>query len=130
MGSKLVIPDTNIYILGFAGRQPIADVLEDWITHNCLLLSTIAIAEFLVRAIPQDAAKLEMLISRFPVLNIDLSTARLAAQIRRTQLKRKIKLHLPDCLLAAQAKLNNAQLATLNQQDFPASIPLFPLPRL
>lgn len=125
MGSRLILPDTNILIRGFAGFKPIDTYLHRWITQDRLILSVVVIAEYLVRASSTDTGRFEELIQEFSIIEVDLDTARLAAQIRRNSLKRKIKLHLPDCLLAAQAQIHHATLATLNPHDFPASVPTF-----
>ncbi len=125
MGQRLILPDTNILIYSASFLKPYHLYFQTWIERGNLVLSTIVVAEYLVRATPEEKEALDRLIDKYPVYDVDLQTARLAADIRRNQLKRKIKLHLPDCLIAAQAKLNHATLATLNPEDFPNEITTF-----
>lgn len=68
--------------------------------------SAISIGEFLSQATEEAENKLNELIARFPVLPVNLETA-----------KQK-RIQLLDCFLAAQAKLNNLTLVTNNKTDF------------
>lgn len=123
----LILPDTNILILGLANKKPYGSLLKNWIIKNQLVFSPIVIAEFLIGANPQPTKDINQLVWQFPVLPIDLETAQAAAQIRKSHLVKKKKLILPDCLIAAQCKLHNLTLATLNPKDFPANTKLHPL---
>lgn len=129
MGQKnsLVLPDTNIIIPALAGIKPFAKHLQSWIESKQLLLSCIVVAEFLSGATTKEAKTFSLLTDNFPTLPIDLETAQLAAKIRKNQLKRKQKLHLPDCLIAAQCRLAGATLATLNRSDYPKNLKFFSL---
>jgi len=121
----LILPDTNILILGLANHQQYGDILKTWIIKNQLVFSPIVVAEFLIGANPQTTKNFNQLIQQFSVLPIDLATAKTAAHIRKTSFAKKKKLILPDCFIAAQCKVYNLTLATLNPKDFPKSIKLF-----
>lgn len=117
--AEIILPDTNILIHSLAGKNPYAQHFRKWITSRQLIFSVIVIAEFLIKANTKDQATLQKLVKRFPVLPIDLHVAQTAAEIRKTALKNKQKLHLPDCLIAAQCQLYPATLTTLNPSDYP-----------
>ncbi|MBU1200322.1 PIN domain-containing protein [Patescibacteria group bacterium] len=126
----LILPDTNMLILGLADQQQYGEILKAWIIKNRLVFSPIVVAEFLIGANLQVAQNFNQLVQQFPVLPIDLETAKIAAHIRKTSFKKKKKLILPDCLIAAQCKIHNLTLATLNPKDFPKTTKLFTLPKV
>lgn len=115
----LILPDTNVLIFGLKGLQPFANLLKNWIKNRQLLLSSVVIAEYLSKSTPKEAAVCLDLANHFNVLPVDLDIAKQAAEFRKTSLKHKQKLHLPDCLIAAQCKFSGATLATLNPTDYP-----------
>lgn len=117
--SKPVLLDTNVLILGLAGQEPAATLLKEVIIEHRLVLSVVSVAEFLVKASSKEEELLNKLVGEFPVLSVDLEVAKLAATLRKDHLKKKQKLHLPDCLIAAQAIINKTQFATFNTGDFP-----------
>lgn len=110
--------DTNILILALAGHSPEAEFCKHAIEKNQVRLSVVVIAEFLTRASVLEKKALDKLTAVFPVLFIDLATARLAAQLRKASLK-KTRVSMLDCLLTAQAKQYNLTLVTNNLADFP-----------
>ena len=110
--------DTNVLILAIKAEEPERSFLEKIINKKQLYLSTISIAEFLTRSSSEEKERLEELIVNFPVLNVDLETAKLAAEYRKESLKLK-RIQMLDCFLAAQAKLNGLTLVTNNKSDFP-----------
>lgn len=119
MVKKLVLPDTNVLILGLAGKQPYADGLKSWIENGELVLSSIVVAEFLIGATPEEEQFFNGLLKQFEVVPVDLLTAQIAATIRKKYLARKTKLHLPDLFIAAQCRIYKAALATTNPKDYP-----------
>lgn len=116
---KLILPDTNVLILGFKDEAPYNSFLRKTIEEKRLALSAVVIAEYLV-GVTEDQEKLfNALVAQFPVLAIDLPIAQLAAFYRRTYIKKGKKIGLPDCLIAATCKIYNTTLATLNPTDYP-----------
>lgn len=115
----VILPDTNILIYSIAGKEPYASVFKNWIRNKQLVFSVIVIAEFLIKSDQLESEKLNYLLSYFKTIPVDLEIAREAASIRKTYLKHKQKLLLPDCLIAAQCKLHDVSLATANPTDYP-----------
>lgn len=112
------LPDTNILIQAFNSLGIEAQFLNKAIQKKKLLLSSVVIAEFMSKANDQELASLEKLLKVFPVLIVDEKIAREAAQYRRDSLKTK-RVHMLDCFLAAQAKVNKLTLVTNDKSDFP-----------
>lgn len=122
MNGKRLVLDINVLVLGIANVEPASSTLKNAIQENRLLLSSIVVAEFLVKATEIDAQKMLRLARAFPVLTVDLEVARLAADMRKNFLNRQKRALLMDCLIAAQCKLAGAQLVTFNSQDFPENV--------
>lgn len=118
---KLFLPDTNIFIYANKGEEPFASLISDWISQNSLAISSIVAAEFLSGGDDLERNKFQSLIDRFGTLPVDTTIAGIAADYKRKYAKVKPSLKLPDCLIAATAKLYNAQLITTNASDFPMS---------
>lgn len=119
MEIKKVLPDTNFLILGLVGQEPYALLLKQLIIDNRLVFSPIVIAEFLCGGIEEEGKAFLKLVEKFPILSVDLAIAKLAAICRKKYLKRKKKLILPDCLIAATCKIHNAVLVTLDKKNYP-----------
>lgn len=112
------LPDTNILIRAFNGLEAESELLNNIIQAESLFISAVVVAEVLSQANVSELTSLEKLLKIFPVLIIDENTARLAAKYRKESFKTK-RVHMLDCFLAAQAKLNNLVLVTNNKADFP-----------
>ncbi len=114
----MYLVDTNILILGIAKKNPDYNFLQKAILNNQLYISVVSVGEFLSRSSEGEDEELQELLKNFPVLNVDLETAKLAASYRKKFLKTK-RVQLLDYFLAAQAKLNDLTLVTNNEADFP-----------
>ena len=114
----MYLPDTNIFILGLRGHEPEASFLAKAISQNKLVISVVAMGEFLAKADSEVELGFLRLVERFKVLSIDQVVAKIAGEYRKESFKTK-KAHLLDCFLAAQAKLNNLTLVTNDKSDFP-----------
>lgn len=110
--------DTNIFILGLKGEEPEASFLKKTIQNNKLVISSVVIGEFLSKVTEQEAEPFYILVNNFKVLSVDKEVAKLAAEYRKESFKTK-RVHLLDCFLAAQAKINKLTLVTNNKSDFP-----------
>lgn len=119
MAINLFLPDTNVLIYGLANKQPYNQHLKEWIEQKTLALSAIVVAEFLAGATAEEERLFEALLDKVGSLPIDTAIARIAASYRKTFLRTKRLLKLPDCLIAASAKLYNATLVSHNISDFP-----------
>lgn len=112
------LPDTNIFIMAAKGYLPEAKFLSGAIKKGQVMISTVVVGEFLAKADAREEKSFERLLSQFNVVSVNLEVARLAAKYRKESLKNK-RIHMLDCFLAAQAKLNNLTLVTNNKTDFP-----------
>jgi len=115
----MFIPDTNILIYAFAGKEPFASLLVGWAKKKTLALSVIAISEFMVGATDEEIDRLKALAETVKVYKVDYEISILAAKYRRDFFRKKKKVFLLDCMLAATAKIHNLTLVTVNKSDFP-----------
>lgn len=114
----MYLVDTNIIIRAFIGEEPSESFFTKVVAKNELFLSVVVIGEFLSRSSEKEEKQFQKLLDNFPILQVDLETAKLAAQYRKKFLKTK-RVQLLDYFLAAQAKLNDLTLVTHNKSDFP-----------
>lgn len=112
------LPDTNIFIGAAKGYLPQSKFLNKAIQKRQIMISSIVAGEFLAKADTSEEASFEKLLSQFSVLSISIEVARIAAKYRKESLKSK-RVHLLDCFLAAQAKIQHLTLVTNNKADFP-----------
>lgn len=112
------LPDTNIFIRAAKGYSPESEFLSKAVKKEQVVISAIVAAEFLAKANAVEQQAFEELLSKFMILGIDLGVVKMAAEYRRRSLKLK-RVHLLDCFLAAQAKLNHLTLVTGDKTDFP-----------
>ncbi len=112
------LPDTNILI--YVGeKHPIVSTLFDsWLDNQQVAISVVTVSEFIIKASSSDIEYLQHVINVAHVFNVDMYTAKLAAQYRKQSLK-NTRTHLLDCYLAATAKLHDLTLVTRNTADFP-----------
>lgn len=111
--------DTNVLIYALAGKEPYSLFYRRIIESNNLMLSSIVVAEFLSNATSSEEHAVKLLMDEFPVLPVDKEVALEAALYRKKYLKKKRKIALPDCLIAATCKVHNCILATFNISDYP-----------
>lgn len=111
--------DTNIVLEAFWGKKPSADLVKTWIKKGKIALSTITIAEVLSKASKEEREKLKLLTSKFGALPVDEVVAEIAGHYRLQFSRKKKRVYLLDCLIAATAKLYNLKLVTKNNQNYP-----------
>ena len=114
----MYLVDTNVLILALEEVEADKSFLKQAISKKQLYLSVVSVSEFLSQASQEAKDKLEGLILHFPVLPVDLETARIASSYRQDFLKQR-RGQLLDYFLAAQAKLKGLTLVTHNKADFP-----------
>lgn len=115
----MYLPDANVFIKALYGVEPDASFLRKAIEKKRLYVSVVSIAEFFAKTSQKEKEKFEQLLAMFPNLPVDLEVAKLAAEYRTQFLRKRRRIFLLDCFLAAQAKINHLTLVTNNRSDFP-----------
>jgi len=83
-----------------------------------LLISTITWMEVMVGVNKGEQQTVRSFLSRFSQIDIDAKVAEIAVSIRRER-----KIRLPDAIIWASARRENALLVSRNTKDFPADSP-------
>lgn len=112
--------DTNILIDWLFGRPEAARELEHHARHR---ISRIVWTELLAGEAPERRHQMQALLRPFEVVEIDQRTALAAVDIRR-----RMRMTLPDAFILAAAQVNGAILITRNTRDFPATLPGIRIP--
>ena len=108
--------DTNIIIDYLKGMDAAREELD---RHERPLLSVVSWMEVMVGAMNEDeGARIRRFLTRFDTLGIDADVADIAVQIRRER-----RIRLPDAIIWATARAQDALLVTRNTRDFPADEP-------
>jgi predicted nucleic acid-binding protein len=110
-----VLFDTNIlvdYLNGIdAARQEIG-------RYGHGMISTVTWVEVMVGASTDDEDAIRAFLDRFAQVRLDATVAELAVGIRR-----QARIRLPDAIIWASARSEDALLVTRNSRDFPADAP-------
>ena len=107
--------DTNIlidYLNGIEASQ------EEIRRYESPLISTITWMEVMVGVNEDEQQTVRSFLSHFNQIDIDAKVAEIAVSIRR-----KLKMRLPDAIIWASARRENALLVSRNTKDFPADSP-------
>jgi predicted nucleic acid-binding protein len=113
--------DTNILIDYLKGIEPAQVELD---RHRQRLISRVTWIEVHGGVRNDDEADVaEMFLRDFEVIELTRAIAREAAEIRRT-----IRIRLPDAVIWATARHESALLVTRNTKDFPAEEPGIRIP--
>jgi len=107
--------DTNILIDYLNG---IDAAREEICRYEKPLISTITWMEVMVGVNDDEHQVIRSFLSRFTQVNIDAEVAEIAVSIRR-----KFRMRLPDAIIWASAKRENALLVSRNTKDFPVDSP-------
>ena len=102
--------DTNILIDALNG---IDKANEEYARYEKVFISRIAWMEVLIGAPEDDAQVRNFLANYFEILPLNLAIAEKAIQLRR-----QYKMRLPDAIIWATAKINDAVLVSRNTKDF------------
>lgn len=104
--------DTDVLIDHLQGNKGAADFL---LKLDNISVSAITVSELLA-GIPSDAEEYQRVFRfayTFPCLDVGCNDAKLIGEIRS-----RISVKLPDCVIAATALLNGHTLVSWNAQDF------------
>jgi len=107
--------DTNILIDYLNGIEAAQEEIRRYETP---LISTITWMEVMVGVSEDEQQTVRSFLSRFNQIDIDAKVAEIAVSIRR-----ELKMRLPDAIIWASAKRENALLVSRNTKDFPADSP-------
>jgi len=107
--------DTNILIDYLNGIEAAHEEIRRYETP---LISTITWMEVMVGVNEGEQQTVRSFLSRFSQIDIDAKVAEIAVSIRRER-----KIRLPDAIIWASAKRENALLVSRNTKDFPADSP-------
>lgn len=108
--------DTNIIIYYFNGEAPILAFLREQIEQGApLFVSTVTEHELYSypHLTPQEATKIDALLSTLTVIDVDSRIAQLSGQLRARYGIRSL-----DSMIAATALMTGTTLATRNVRDF------------
>lgn len=111
--------DTNVLLETFWGKQPTAKLTKTWIKEGKIAISAVSIGEILSKASPEEKDKLNLLAHRFGVLPVDWVVAEMAGEYRQEYSRKRKRVYLLDCFIAATAKLYDLKLVTRNVTDYP-----------
>jgi predicted nucleic acid-binding protein len=107
--------DTNILIDYLNGIEPARQEIE---RYDSLLISPITWMEVMAGASDEEQATIRSFLSRFIQIPINAEIAELAVVIRKEK-----RIRLPDAIIWASAKSENALLVSRNVKDFPENEP-------
>ncbi len=102
--------DTNIVIDALNG---VSEADAEYGRYERVLISRITWIEVLVGAEGDDSKLRDFLETQFEIIPLDLTVAERAVQIRR-----ELHLRLPEAIILATARSNEAILITRNTRDF------------
>ncbi len=106
----IAVFDTNIVIDALNG---VSDADAEYSRYERVLISRITWMEVLIGADGDDAELRDFLETHFEIISLDLAIAETAIQLRREH-----RLRLPDAIIWATARVNDAVLVTRNTKDF------------
>jgi predicted nucleic acid-binding protein len=106
----IAVFDTNIVIDALNGVSA-AD--REYRRYDRVLISRITWMEVLVGALENESEVRDFLEAHFVIEKLDLAIAESAVQLRR-----EYRIRLPDAIIWATAKVNEAILVTRNIKDF------------
>ena len=106
----IAVFDTNIVIDALNGVSE-ADV--EYSRYERVLISRVTWMEVLIGADGDDAELRDFMETHFEIISLDLAIAETAIQLRREH-----RIRLPDAIIWATARVNEAVLVTRNTKDF------------
>ena len=106
----IAVFDTNIVIDALNG---VAEADDEYSRYERVLISRVTWMEVLIGAEGDDTELRDFLESHFEIIPLDLAVSETAVQLRREH-----RLRLPDAIIWAAARVNDAVLVTRNTKDF------------
>ena len=113
MGHLMIaVFDTNIVIDALNG---VAEADVEYSRYERVLISRVTWMEVLIGAESDDVELRDFMETHFEIISLDVAVAETAIQLRR-----EYRLRLPDAIIWATARVNDAVLVTRNTKDFHA----------
>ena len=106
----IAVFDTNIVIDALNG---VAEADEEYSRYERVLISRVTWMEVLIGAEGDDSDLRDFLETHFEIIPLDLAVADTAVQLRREH-----RIRLPDAIIWATARVNEAVFVTRNTKDF------------
>jgi predicted nucleic acid-binding protein len=106
----IAVFDTNIVIDALNG---VAKADDEYSRYERVLISRVTWMEVLIGAKGDDSELRDFMETHFEIIPLDLAVAETAVQLRREH-----RLRLPDTIIWATARVNDAVLVTRNTKDF------------
>jgi predicted nucleic acid-binding protein len=106
----IAVFDTNIVIDALNG---VAKADDEYSRYERVLISRVTWMEVLIGAEGDDSELRDFMETHFEIIPLDLAVAETAVQLRREH-----RLRLPDAIIWATARANEAVLVTRNTKDF------------
>jgi predicted nucleic acid-binding protein len=107
---KIAVFDTNIVIDALNG---VGKADDEYSRYEHVLISRVTWIEVLIGAEGDDTELRDFLEAHFEIIPLDLAVAETAVQLRRAH-----RIRLPDAIIWATARVNNAVLVTRSTKDF------------
>jgi predicted nucleic acid-binding protein len=121
MGPVKALFDSNILIDFLAGKEAAGIELNQ---YNETAISRITWMEILVGARSEAETELrKSFLAEFVLVELDEKIAREAIDLRK-----RLRLKLPDAIILASARVSESTLVTRNHRDFPAREPGIRIP--
>ena len=122
MGPVRLVLDSNILIQALHSR-PLPSIHTLLNGEDELVISAIAWMEVMAGAGPEQETGTRNFLTRFTVHEVTPAIAETAVQVRKT-----LRLPLPDAIAYATALTTGRTLLTLNSRDFPRGTPSVLIP--
>ena len=106
----IAVFDTNIVIDALNG---VTEADDEYSRYERVLISRVTWMEVLIGAEGDDSDLRDFLETHFEIIPLDLAVADTAVQLRREH-----RIRLPDAIIWATARVNQAVLVTRNTKDF------------
>jgi predicted nucleic acid-binding protein len=106
----IAVFDTNIVIDALNG---VGEADDEYSRYERVLISRVTWMEVLIGAEGDDSDLRDFLETHFEIIPLDLAVADTAVQLRREH-----RIRLPDAIIWATARVNEAVLVTRNTKDF------------
>ena len=114
--TKIVL-DTDVLIDVLRGREAARSFLQDVADRFVPCCSVISVAELYVGMRPEEETGTRMFLDGLVIIPVTYEIAEVAGRFKKRTTSRRLE--LADCLIAATAFIEGANLATGNVKDYP-----------